>query len=167
MTTNLHRFGHLARGAVAAAAAVAIGLATVPPASAAARPAAATGSGAVKWKCAFGGDYNIEKKLSNKITPRSKKTGKGTVDLRAGWYKGKQYGWARVRSPKSTKQFTMIEVDTNGDGKPDDEWGTIVRVEKFTCANPASSNSKLAFRACITAKSEARCTSSTYRTSWW
>ncbi|WP_157570706.1 hypothetical protein [Microtetraspora malaysiensis] len=61
----------------------------------------------------------------------------------------------------------MIEVDTNGDRKPDDSWGILARVGTFTCAYPASSSSRLAFRACISTKPGDKCTSAAYRTSWW
>ncbi|WP_433225338.1 hypothetical protein [Microtetraspora malaysiensis] len=161
----MNRLGFLTR-CVAATGAVVTILATAPSASAADRLPAAAG-GSTPWGCFFGGSSDIEKAMSNKITPRSKQTGKGAVDLRAGWYKGKQYGWARGRSPQSQTQYTVIEVDTNGDRKPDDSWGILARVGTATCAYPASSSSRLAFRACISTKPGDKCTSAAYRTSWW
>ncbi|WP_433355803.1 hypothetical protein ACQP25_17865 [Microtetraspora malaysiensis] len=162
----MNGLGFLTRCAAAAGAVVTI-LATAPSASAADRLTAAAGSSSTAWGCFFAGSSNIEKTMSNKITPRSKQTSKGAVDLRAGWYKGKQHGWARVRSPQSQTQYTVFEVDTNGDRKPDDSWGILARVGTFTCAYPASSSSRLAFRACISTESGDKCTSAAYRTSWW
>ncbi|MGF7086372.1 hypothetical protein JOD24_000200 [Kroppenstedtia sanguinis] len=67
------------------------------------------------------------------------------VELRIGYWKGKQYGWARLIKGNTVD----FQVDLNGDRRVD--IGSMVINAKpgnYTKAYPASSSSKVAFRAC-------------------
>ncbi|CAM4138613.1 hypothetical protein [Nocardiopsis rhodophaea] len=142
-------------------AAVAVGLATlVAGGVAAASPAAA----ASRWITS-----DEVWTINNPRTALSVNTSVGTVQVRYGTYRGRQYGWGRALNSYGGYKL-RFEVDTDGDRIPNNE--SSLRYIKgpgatWTSGYQTSSSSARAFRACIMGHGQHRCSQTSNRTGWW
>ena len=107
--------------------------------------------------------------ITERVTVMGPVVNDGEVfELRAGLYKGKLVGWARVLASKFPTPNVVMKVDTNGDRKPDvtcPRGSDIDDVSRFAfTAGP-----ERAFKACVKLPGrpiEGPC-SPDFQTDWW
>lgn len=103
--------------------------------------------------------------VTGRITVRERTTSRGTMQVRAGYYNGKQYGWARALNG-SYHHWINLKIDVNGDRVADQS--SISRATaSSTCMAPTSSSSAVAFKACIRLDNLADPCHPDHQTGWW
>ncbi|WP_418956969.1 hypothetical protein [Streptomyces tritici] len=91
----------------------------------------------------------------------------GTAQIRAGWYNGKRYGWAKASSYAYNSLHVMFEVDVNGDRKADCRYWKAVTDRIYTAGKATHSSSAVAFRACLLFDPAHSCNAAATKTGWW
>lgn len=103
--------------------------------------------------------------VTGRVTVRQLTTSRGTMQVRAGYYQGKQYGWARALNA-SSNHWINLKIDLNGDRVPDDS--SISRATaSSTCMAPTSASSARAFKACVRLDNLGGPCHPDHQTAWW